>query len=138
MILAQQRDHILRVGAFGKKPGEAAQVAKQSRDLAAMAFQLLLGPRRDDQVGDLRRQKTPQPAHALDLADLVGDARFELRIELDNLFSALPQLIEQAGVLDGDHRLRSEVLQQRDLLVGERPNFLAVDGQGPEQHFVLA
>src|SRR5437762_1627122 len=30
------------------------------------------------------------------------------------------------------------ILQQRDLLVRERSNFLAVDCQSPEQHFILA
>ena len=32
------------------------------------------------------------------------------------------QLLEQAGVLDRDHSLIGERLQQRDLLLGERPN----------------
>src|SRR5262245_40418636 len=40
---------------------------------------------------------------------------------------ALPQLIEQAGVLDGDDGLRSEVLDQLDLLVSERSDFVTVD-----------
>ena len=34
-------------------------------------------------------------------------------------------LVEQAHVLDRDHRLVGEGLQQRDLLVGERPHFRA-------------
>jgi hypothetical protein len=45
-----------------------------------MAFELLLGPRRNDQIGYLRRQETPQPAHALDFAYLVGDALFQVLI----------------------------------------------------------
>ena len=49
-----------------------------------MAFQLLLSPGRDDQISDLWRQETSQPAHALDFAYLVGDALFELLVELDN------------------------------------------------------
>ena len=44
-----------------------------------MAFQLLLAPRRNDQIGYLRREKTPQPAHAFDFAHLVGDV-FELLV----------------------------------------------------------
>ncbi len=39
----------------------------------------------------------------------------------------LARLGKQPRVLHRDHRLRREVLQQRDLLVGERPNLLAVD-----------
>src|SRR5262245_18352461 len=38
----------------------------------------------------------------------------------------LAQLVEQPGVLDSDHRLGGEVLDQLDLLVGERQNLLAV------------
>ena len=41
------------------------------------------------------------------------------------------QLAEQPRVLDGDHGLRGEVLHQLDLLVGERPDFLAVDADAP-------
>jgi hypothetical protein len=36
---------------------------------------------------------------------------------------ALAQLVEQPRVLNGDHRLRGEVLKQRYLLVSERPDF---------------
>src|SRR5262249_46539351 len=38
----------------------------------------------------------------------------------------LTQLVEQPGVLDGDNSLSGEVLNQLDLLVGERQNLLAV------------
>ena len=37
------------------------------------------------------------------------------------------QLVEQPRVLDGDHGLGGEVLNQLDLLIGERPHLLAVD-----------
>ena len=49
---------------------------------------------------------------------LEGDAEFLL---------ALADFVQQPRVLHRDHRLGGEVLQQRDLLVGERPHFLAVD-----------
>jgi hypothetical protein len=39
---------------------------------------------------------------------------------------------DKAGVLDGDHGLRSEILQQGDLLFREWPDFLAVDVDRPE------
>ena len=109
MIVAQQRHHVFRVRAFGEA-GEAAQVAEQRGDLPAVAFKLLLGPGRHDQIGDLRRQEAPQPAHALDFTDLVGDALFELLVEFDDFLSSFAQLAKQAGVFDSDHRLRGEVL----------------------------
>ena len=37
------------------------------------------------------------------------------------LLQQFPQLVEQAGILDRDHGLVGEVLDQLDLLVGERP-----------------
>ena len=39
----------------------------------------------------------------------------------------LPQFVKEPRVLDGNHRLRSEVLHQLDLLVGEGPNLLTID-----------
>ena len=47
------------------------------------------------------------------------------------LLQRFAQLVEQPGVLDGDDRLAGEVLHQLDLLVGERANLLAVDGNTP-------
>ena len=97
-----------------------------------MAFELLLRARRDDQVGDLRRQEAAQPAHPLDLADLLVDAPFEvlvqdaqllrLRLQLARL---LPDLVEQASILDGDHGLCGEVRREPDLLLGKRGDFIA-------------
>ena len=43
-----------------------------------------------------------------------------------------PQFVEQPRVLDGDDRLGGEVRDQLDLLVGERANFLAIDGDGAD------
>jgi hypothetical protein len=45
---------------------------------------------------------------------------------------ALAQLVEQAGVLDGDDGLVGEVGEQFDLLIGERPDLLAVDSDHTE------
>src|SRR5262249_5154248 len=50
---------------------------------------------------------------------------------------ALAQLVEQPGILDGDDRLRGEVLHQLDLLVGERADLLAVDGDRTDQLILL-
>ena len=54
------------------------------------------------------------------------------------LFQRLARLGDQPRVLHRDDRLRREVLQQRDLLVGERPDFLAVDDDAPKQRVVFA
>ena len=51
-----------------------------------MALKLLLAPRGYDQISNLRRQEAPQPAHALYFAYLVGDALFELLVELLYLY----------------------------------------------------
>ena len=37
------------------------------------------------------------------------------------------KLVEQASILDRNHRLLGEVVDQLDLLVSERPNFLTID-----------
>ena len=41
------------------------------------------------------------------------------------LLQRLARLGDQPRILHRDHRLRGEILQQRDLLVGERPDLLA-------------
>ena len=79
MVVAQQSHYVFRVGAFGEA-GEPAQVTEERGYLSAMAFELLLRTGGDDQVGDLRRQEAPQPAHPLDFVYLVGDALFELLV----------------------------------------------------------
>ena len=61
-----------------------------------MAFELLLRPRRDDQISHLRRQEAPQPAHAFDFAYLVGDALFELLVEFTTPGTALLLLFSRA------------------------------------------
>ena len=46
------------------------------------------------------------------------------------------QFADQPRVLHCDDRLRREILQQRDLLVGERSDFPAINDQCAEQHFI--
>src|ERR1041385_1748913 len=45
----------------------------------------------------------------------------------------LPQFAEQPRVFHRDDRLRREILQQGDLLIGEEPDLLAVDRECAEQ-----
>ena len=56
---------------------------------------------------------------------------------LGEIVGALAQFVEQPRVLDGDDGLGGEVLYQLDLLVGERPHLLAVDGDGADQLVLL-
>jgi hypothetical protein len=49
------------------------------------------------------------------------------------LLQRLAQLVEQAGVLDGDDRLRGKVLDQLNLLIRERPNLLTVNHDSADQ-----
>src|SRR5262245_45879617 len=53
------------------------------------------------------------------------------------LLQRFTQLVEQAGILNGDDGLRGEVLDQLDLLVRERPDFLPVDDNAADQLVVL-
>src|SRR5437762_844782 len=63
--------------------------------------------RRDDQVGNLRRQEAAQPPHALDLADLLVDALLEslvqgaqllrLRLELGRLLANFGEQSREIG-----------------------------------------
>src|SRR6187399_2203898 len=91
-----------------------------------MTFELLLCPGSDDQIGYLRRKKAAQLTHALDFAHLIGDTLFKLLIQL-------VEVVEQSRILDGDDGLRGKVLNQLDLLVGERKDLLAEDGNDPNQ-----
>ena len=54
------------------------------------------------------------------------------------LLQRLARLGDEPRVLHRDDRLRREILQQRDLLVGERPDLLAIDCDHAEQVTVLA
>ena len=58
------------------------------------------------------------------LRDFAERAQFADRAA--KLVGALAQLREQSRVFDGDDRLRGEIRQQLDLLVGEWTNFLAI------------
>jgi hypothetical protein len=51
---------------------------------------------------------------------------------------ALPQFAEQPRVFHRDDRLRREILQQRNLLLGEWTDFLPVGGNITEKGIVLA
>jgi hypothetical protein len=54
------------------------------------------------------------------------------------LLQGLARLGQEPRVFHRDHRLGCEILQERDLLFGERADFLTVDHYEPEQRVVLA
>ncbi len=67
---------------------------------------------------------------AADDAEHLGRCRLMLQ-RLAQFRIALAEFLEQSHVLDGDHRLVGEGLEQRDLLVGERPDFRAANAIAP-------
>ena len=53
------------------------------------------------------------------------------------LLQCLPRLGEEPSILHCNDRLRSEILQQRDLLVGERSHLATIDGKVAQYSVVL-
>ena len=54
-----------------------------------MAFELLLSTGRDNQISHLRRKEAPQPAHAFDFANLIGNTLLQMLVQLLNFFCSL-------------------------------------------------
>jgi len=44
----------------------------------------------------------------------------------------LTEFIEKAGIFNGNHGLGGEILHQRNLFIGEGPDYLAVDADSPD------
>ena len=136
VILAQQVEHLLRLGGLGEG-GKPAQIAEHDDDVAPMRFEDVFVAARDDQFGELRREKPLQPADPLQFAELRRDPVLQLPVPRRDLVGARPQFAEQPRVLHRDDRLRREILYQRDLLVREWPHLLTVDRDSPEEHLVF-
>ena len=86
--------------------------------------------------GDDRDEHGPQIERRVDrLGDLAE--RAQLLDRARKLRRAGAQFAEQPRVLDGDDGLVGEILHQRDLLVGKRPDFLPVDDDAADQYIVL-
>ena len=137
VILAQQIEHLLRLGGLGEG-GKPAQVAEHDDDVAAMGFEDVLVAARDDQFGELRREKPLQFSHSLQFPELRRDPVLQLAVPRRDLVGARPQFAEQPRVLHRDDRLRREILQNGDLLVRKRLNLLAIGNYQAEQCVVLA
>ena len=88
---------------------------------------------------DARRVRQHSLEHRLQIAGRARDdlqhlgGRGLLLQRLAQIIRALAQLVEKPCILDGDDCLRGEVRNQLNLLVGERPHFLAVDGDRSNQ-----
>ena len=63
--------------------------------------------------------------------------RAQLFHRLAELVRPRAQLVQQPYILDRDHGLAGEVPHQVNLLVGERPNLLAIDSHGADQFILL-
>src|SRR5271163_610528 len=135
VVFAQEVEHLFGLGGLGEG-GVAAQIAKHDDDLAAMAFEDFLVALRDDQLGELRREKPLQSPDAAQLFDLLSDPRVKTTIEFGDLLGALAKFAEEPRVLDCDDRLRREILQQRDLLVAKGSTFLTSNGDRADCHTV--
>ena len=98
------------------KGGETTNVAEDDHDFAAVTVENTFVAARDDQVRQLRRQKTAQLTDPLDLGDLRGHAGFQLAISTSYLLGTLTQFTEQSSVFNCDHRMSRKVLQNCDLL----------------------
>ena len=96
--------------ALSEKPVNPRQVTEERGNLPSMALQLLLAPRRNDQISHLLRQEAPQTAHAFDFAYLVGDTLFELLIQASLTSSVRSHSsFKKSRVFDSDYSLRSKV-----------------------------
>ena len=100
MVFAQHSHHLLGLGGVGEG-GEAAQVAEHDGDVLAVAVEQLLAARRHHQLGDLRGQETLEPGHALDLAELIGDALLQVAVHVGDL---VVQLLQPQRGLDPGHQ----------------------------------
>ena len=85
-----------------------------------MAFEDLLVALRDDQFGQLRREKPFQPSDAAQFFNLRSDPRFETTVQCSNLLRALTQFTEQSCILHRDDSLVGKGAHQFDLPLGER------------------
>jgi hypothetical protein len=103
-----------------------------------MAFEDFLVALRDDKLGQLRCEEAFEAADPAQLLDLLGDPRFETTVQLRYLIGALMQFVDQPRVLHRNDRLRGEILQQRDLLVGEGVNLEASSVDHADQRAAFA
>src|SRR5215472_10147426 len=84
VILAENAHDLLRLGRL-REGGEAAQVEEHHRHLPPMGFERVVGPARQDQLGELRREEALESAELLELAHLLLDTLLERAVPLGAL-----------------------------------------------------
>src|SRR6516165_280855 len=76
VVFSQEVQDFLGFGSLGEG-GVAAQIAEHDDDLAAMAFKDFLVALRDNEFGQLRREKPLQPPNPSQFLDLLGNPRLK-------------------------------------------------------------
>ena len=114
VILPQHAHDFLGFSGLGER-GEAAQIEKADRDLAAMGLQRVVRPACHDELGELRREEALQSAEPLDQRDLLRDALLERAVPLLQLprvlrFTVAQPLLLQAGADAGPQQYGVEGL----------------------------
>jgi hypothetical protein len=99
------------------------------------------------EIGTLRQDLVGKLKQFLEIAVPGGKVQcfVKHRHPVDHVVKGDPQflltladLVHQPCIFHRDHRLRRKVLQERDLLVGKWPHFVAERGNGAEQNVVFA
>jgi hypothetical protein len=85
----------------------------------------------------LWREEAFQPPDPTQFLDLRGDPGFKIAVEFRYLLVAMADFIQKPHILDRDHGRFGEIADQFDLLVGERTDFLAINGNRAD-HLVFA
>src|SRR6185312_6124387 len=154
VIGAQELHHLLGLRRFGEG-GEAAQVAEEGGDVAAMTFQNALVARGQDKLGERRREEALEARYALDLAELRRDALLDSPVpggKLGRLRLQLLMGVEQSRTRGFEITLRRQqrrirrletpveqrflLLQQRHLisLLLHAPDGVALRGRIEQNH----
>src|SRR5262249_34276554 len=119
MLAADRGDHGFAHAVSGMQ-AKLFALPVEHVDRAGVGVRKLNGPTHDSGEDCLKVQ-----GRVYRLADLAE--RLEFADRLRQFIRAGTQFMKQPRVLDGDYRLRGEVPDQFNLLVGERTHFLAVD-----------
>ena len=128
-------DHFRAVALRGTPEPFAEQLRHGFLGSEAPASQPLLAGDRFVHIVDLAQSDRPVARAAVEagsrtllsvplrrsdaMLGMIVATRFETTVQLRYLIGALTQFVQQPRVLHCNHRLRREILQQRDLLVRE-------------------
>src|SRR5262249_28477304 len=122
---------------FDKRRGDIVRAAYPKNVTLAEIEQPEPGPAQPYRIIQQGRENGLQlSGRAGDDFEHLGGCRPLLQ-RLAEIGRALAQFIEEAGILDGDYGLGGEIREQLDLLLCERPHFLAVDDDRADQVVIL-